>query len=322
MRRYVSNLNPTVKEQYDELSILRRLQVPDRPVDAVLDTDTYNEIDDQFALAYMIRSEDGMRIKGIHAAPFSFKPGRATDPKEGMEKSYQEIRKLLGLLGREDLAGLARKGSGQYLPDENTPIRSEAADHLAELAKLYSSDNPLYIVSIGAITNVASFLLLYPELKDNVVVIWLGGNSLEWPDIYEYNMKQDVAAARVVFGSGVPLVLLPCRGVVSGFSISKPEAEYWLRGKNALCDYLAESLIAYAESKSDLPTWTKPIWDVAAVAWLLGGFMLDRLEISPIPEYDFQWGRDRTRHLIRYVYYVERDLLMNDLIKKLTGRKE
>ncbi len=321
MKRYVSNLNPAVKEQHDNVSIIKRLQIPDKPVDAVLDTDTYNEIDDQFALAYMIASGDRIHVKGIHAAPFSFKPGRATDPKEGMEKSYHEIHKLLGLMRREDLACLARKGSVQYLPDEKTPVRSEAADHLAELAELYSSDSPLYIVSIGAITNVASFLLLYPELKNNVVVIWLGGHSFDWPDIYEYNMKQDVAAARVVFGSGVPLVLLPCRGVVSGFSISKPEVEYWLKGKNALCDYLSDSLIEYAESKSSLPTWTKPIWDVAAVAWLLGGFMLDRLEISPIPEYDFQWGRDKTRHLIRYVYYVERDLLMNDLIQKLTGGK-
>ena len=69
MRRYVSNLNPTVKEQYDELSILRRLQVPDRPVDAVLDTDTYNEIDDQFALAYMIRSEERIHIKRDPCCP-------------------------------------------------------------------------------------------------------------------------------------------------------------------------------------------------------------------------------------------------------------
>ena len=149
-------------------------------------------------------------------------------------------------------------------------------------------------------------------------MIWLGGHALDWPDIYEYNLRQDVAAVRVVFDSGVPLVLLPCRGVVSSFSISKPEVEYWLKGKNPLCDYLSDALVRYAESKTSLPTWTKPIWDVTAVAWLLGGFMHDRFEPCPIPDYDYHWGTDNTRHLIKYVYQIERDLLLYDLIKKLT----
>lgn len=53
-------------------------------------------------------------------------------------------------------------------------------------------------------------------------------------------MYQDVAAARVVMQSGVPFVQLPCRGVVSAFTVSKPELEFGLKGKNALADYLAE----------------------------------------------------------------------------------
>ena len=90
MRRYVSNLNPTVKEQYDELSILRRLQVPDRPVDAVLDTDTYNEIDDQFALAYMIRSEDRIHIKGIHST-FRMKTPRYARKRQTIWPNWQSF---------------------------------------------------------------------------------------------------------------------------------------------------------------------------------------------------------------------------------------
>ena len=49
--------------------------------------------------------------------------------------------------------------------------------------------------------------------------------------IFAFNAKQDVAAARVLLGSGVPLVLLPGRGVVDHFSTTGPELEYWLRGK-------------------------------------------------------------------------------------------
>ena len=45
--------------------ILHRLRWPEKPVDVVLDTDTYNEVDDQFALAYMIASDDKLNVKAL-----------------------------------------------------------------------------------------------------------------------------------------------------------------------------------------------------------------------------------------------------------------
>ena len=66
--------------------------------------------------------------------------------------------------------------------------------------------------------------------------------------------------------------------------------------------------------------WSRAIWDVTAVAWLLDGdFMLDRLEHSPIPEYDDKWGFDKTRHFIKYVYAIKRDNLFDDLFSKLSN---
>ncbi len=56
-------------------------------------------------------------------------------------------------------------------------------------------------------------------------------------------MQQDIPAARVVFDSGCPLVQLPCRTVVSAFYTTKPELEYWIKGKNPLCDYLYEHTV-------------------------------------------------------------------------------
>lgn len=55
----------------DNEKLVRRLKKPKGKVDVVLDTDTYNEIDDQFALAYLIKSEDKLNLKAIYAAPFS-----------------------------------------------------------------------------------------------------------------------------------------------------------------------------------------------------------------------------------------------------------
>ena len=57
-------------EQVDNAALLRRLQRPEGPVDVVLDTDTYNEIDDQYALAYLIKNDEKLKLKAIYAAPF------------------------------------------------------------------------------------------------------------------------------------------------------------------------------------------------------------------------------------------------------------
>ena len=54
----------------DSETLIRRLQKPAGKIDVVLDTDTYNEIDDQFALSYMVKSDDKLNVKAIYAAPF------------------------------------------------------------------------------------------------------------------------------------------------------------------------------------------------------------------------------------------------------------
>ena len=299
--------------------LLKNLQVPAGPIDVVLDTDTYNEIDDQFALSYLLRSGEKLTVKALCAAPFFNE--NSTSPEDGMERSYREIFNLLHLAEREDLNPIVFKGSRTYLPDEHTPVDSPAARELVRLARGYSPEKPLFVVAIGAITNVASALLMDPAITDNVVIVWLGGHALEWPETGEFNMMQDVAAARVVFGSGAPVVQLPCMGVVDHFYATGPELRYWLGGKNALCDYLVahteEAANAYAAGK----VWSRVIWDVTAVGWLLNDsnrLMEGRIIPAPLPQYDNHYSIDFTRHPSCYVWCIHRDALMQDLIEKLT----
>jgi len=300
----------------DQELLLRRLQKPAGKVDVVLDTDTYNEIDDQFALSYLVKSDEKLCLKAVYAAPFF--NDKSTGPADGMEKSYQEIIHIFTLLGREDLKQCAFRGSKDYLPDENRPVISEAAEDLSKRAMDYTPENPLYVAATGAITNVASAILLNPAIIDRIVIVWLGGNSYDWYDNREFNLSQDVAAGRIIFGCGAAVVQLPCMGVVSAFTTTGPELEYWLRGKNALCDYLTDVTTKEAALCQGTKFWSRAIWDVTAVGWLLGGdFMLDRLEPSPIPQYDHRYSFDRTRHLIRYVYHIKRDNLFGDLFTKL-----
>ena len=298
---------------------IKKLERPTGKIDVILDTDAYNEIDDQFAIAYMLANRDKLNVKAIFAAPFT--NSKSTGPKDGMEKSYNEIKKVLALI--EDTENIdVFKGSENYLKDEKTPEISPAAEHLVKLAEQYDSNKPLYVVGIGAITNIASAILINPEIMEKIVVVWLGGHALHWPDTKEFNLYQDVAAARIIFGCGAPFVQLPCMGVVSSFTFSEADLTYWLLGKNKICDYLARNTIDEASSYAKGKPWTRVIWDVTGIAWLIDGkFFSERLERSPIPEYDGYYALNGNRHFIKYIYHVNRDALAEDLFNKLINLK-
>lgn len=305
------------REQY-----FKNLDVPYGKIDVILDTDTYNEIDDQYAIAYMLKSEDKLNIKGFCAAPF-FGNGKSASPEEGMENSYKEILKVLKLAGREDLNNIVYEGSRGYLIDENTPVESPAADFIAEQANRYSPENPLYILGIGAITNVASAILKNPNVKENCVLVWLGGHTMNMPRAAsEFNMMQDIAASRIVFRCGIPIIQIPAVGVTSHLITSKHELKYWLEGKNSLCDYLYQNTVETAESYAKGKPWTRVIWDIAGVAWLLNEanrFMQDMITHAPIPEYDHQMSCDPRKNLIKSVWLINRDAIFEDMFNKLAN---
>ena len=87
------------------------------------------------------------------------------DQKTVWKKGYQEIHHILDLWKMQELKEHVYRGSSQYLPDEETPVASDAAAHLAALRLAIRREKPLYVMSLGAITNVASALLMKPEIK-------------------------------------------------------------------------------------------------------------------------------------------------------------
>lgn len=322
-----------VKKRRDKMDLknIDKLNMLNKPmkkiIDVVLDTDTFNEIDDQYALAYLLNSDEKLNTIAIHAAPFFNHKVRS--PEEGMLKSYQEILKVLDLMDRNELQSIVYKGSNRTLSNESDSVPSEAVDNLIKLSQAYSKENPLYVVAVAGLTNIASALLKDPTLVNRMVLVWLGGHSYDWSvdpsfDLWEgypneeFNLMQDIYAAKVVFNSNVMMVHVPCMGVVSGFTTTGPELEYWLKGKNKLCDYLVEVTEKEAVVDNEGDTWSREIWDVAAVAWLLdGNFMWDRYTMKPAIQNDGAYSHDQNGDLIKYVYYIDRDNLFSDLFRKL-----
>lgn len=210
------------------------------------------------------------------------------------------------------------------MKDEKTPVISPAAKDLAERAMAYTEEEPLYVLAIGAITNVASAIVLNPEIVKRIRVVWLGGHALEWSHTKEFNMRQDVAAARVVFSCGAGLVQLPCCGVVDMLRTTGPELEYWLGGKSPLCDYLVRHTVEEAESYAKGKPWSRVIWDVTAVAWLLdaeGKMMQQKIIPAPMPGYDHHYEQKPNGHDMAYVWHINRDALFESLFTKLVNMK-
>ena len=231
-------------------------------IPAVLDTDTYNEVDDQFALVYALLSPK-IDLKAVFAAPYW--NDRSSGPADGMEKSYEEILRLLAYLGVPS-ADYAWRGAAQYMAGKSEPVDSPAARRLIELA--HAEPNLLYVMTIGCPTNVASALLIDPSIAEKIVVVWLGGQPREWPTANEFNLMQDVYASQVLFDSGVPMVRFPCSQVTEQLHTTIPELDYYLTGKTELGTYLANCVREYAPKDKNQIAWSKVIWDIIAVAWL------------------------------------------------------
>ena len=253
-------MNPIIT---DNAARLKMLEWKEGILDVVLDTDAATEVDDPFAISYLLLSPERFRVKAVYAAPFSMNE-RAQDPKTGMEMSYREILNIQKLCHKEGGCEV-KKGSASYLSDKKRPVPSAAGSDLAERAMKYSPENPLYVIGIGAGTNIASALLQQPEIISRIVVVWLAGNDFNLsPDVY--NIYQDVKAAQVIFDSGVPLLHVPCNFVTSHMITGVPELESCIGGKNELCDYLISIVKDYGQ---DTFAWGKTIWDLGAVGCLM-----------------------------------------------------
>lgn len=291
-----------------------RLALPTGPVAMVLDTDTYNEIDDQFALVYSLLSPN-LTVEAIYAAPFF--NTRSSGPADGMIKSYEEILRLLALLKRPH-EGFAFKGADRYMGDLTTPVRCAAVDDLIARAR-QPRQGLLYVVAVGAITNVSSALALAPDIAERIVVVWLGGNPEYWPTAKEFNLQQDMAASRYIFDCGVALVHVPCKNVAEHLRTTLAEVERYVKGKGALGDYLYR---IYEEHFSEHYARSKVLWDVSTIAYLNSPEWTPSLvRPAPVLNQDMTWSpAPAGRHVYRDVVDVKRDLVFGDLFRKLASQ--
>lgn len=301
-----------VQAQNDVSSLISRLEpASDGVLQVILDTDTYNEIDDQFAVVYALLAKERLKVNAIYAAPFL--NTRSESAGDGMEKSHEEILRLLSRMDI-DPEGFVFKGSDRFMIDnDGQPVPSEATQHLINHVK--NTEGLTYVVTLGAPTNVSSAIMLAPEIKDKIVVVWLGGKAHYWSTATEFNLMQDLKASQVLFDSGVPLVQIPTNPVTSHLMTSLPEIEKYLKDQGAIGHYLYE---IYEDYYSDHYAKSKVIWDISAVAYLLNDKWFNTTLVqSPILTSEMTYSIDRSRHFIRVVNNLHRDPIFGDMFKRI-----
>lgn len=278
-------------------------------INLILDTDTYNECDDQFALSYLIKLKDLFNIEAITVAPYSHTK-RDVKVRDGQELSYNEILKICNWLNF-DTDNKVFKGSMDYIQN-GYDEKNDAVNKIIEIAL---KNNKTYILGIGAITNIALAIKKEPKIVNKIEIIWLGGNELGYEDNLEYNFRQDVEAVKIVFESKVKLTILPCRNIVSELRIDINTLKKYLENKSELCNYLIERF--YNDGYHGIQE-SRVIWDIAVIAYMINKNWFETKQIScPNIREDTSYEVTNNRHNITFVTKLYRNKIYEDLFNKL-----
>jgi len=284
----------------------------------ILDTDMFNEIDDQFALTYLIKSLDVFDLQAITIAPF-LKSGYANTKtlEEGTEKSYETTLKLLDMLEKSEYKNIVYKGATKYLSDSEES--NSAVDKIIEIAK---KNDKTIILAIGAITNVALAIKKSPDIVDKIKVVWLGGNTFLTKDNSEFNFRQDIEAVRTVFESGVELVVIPCRNVAANLSTTIYELEHYLNKDTELNNYLKEIFRnckkPYIKEPKDEIGASKTLWDISVIAYEINKEWFKEEEIScPTILDNGLYEQTNNRHIVTFVNDLYRNKIYQDFFIKM-----
>ena len=295
------------KEIYEKISKLNKKKIT-KKVNVILDTDIYNECDDQFAVAYLLKSQDKFNIEAITVAPYHHDNNISIE--EGIDKSYDEIIKICNWL-HFDWTNKLFKGSTDYLENDYNE-ENGAVNKIIEIA---NKNDKTYVLAIGTITNVALAIKKEPKIINKIEVIWLGGHSFLSKDNKEFNFKQDVQAVRNVFESKVKLTIIPCKNVASNLRTSIYELEHFLKGKSELCDYLCQRF--YNDGVHGIQE-RRVIWDISVIAYMINKELFYTEEVScPNINNDTSYELTTKNHKITIVNYLNVDKIYKDLFKKL-----
>lgn len=279
----------------------------------IVDTDAKNEADDQFAIVQAMLSPK-FDIAGFVAAHFGQE--RCSD---SMIQSYKELEKIFELMDFPT-EGMLYRGAETAMPDKKTAVASEGAELIIREA-MKEDDKPLYVIFLGAITDLACAYLMEPRIAKRLTAIWIGGGR--YPDGGpEFNLGNDINAANVVFSSPIELWQVP-KNVYEMMPISLAELEYRAAPHGKIGRYLLDQLNEHAheDGPRKSPFRTGETWvlgDNPAVGLLLyeHRFEFDWVP-APMITGEMSYVHTNLNRPIRVYRSIDSRLILDDLFAKL-----
>jgi inosine-uridine nucleoside N-ribohydrolase len=226
----------------------------------VLDCDTANEVDDQFAIAHALGLPEGtFEVRGVISVHNTTAHGPTS------RDLYQEEAERVVTLCGSDVPCIP--GAERPMESMDEPVPSAGLEFLVEEARL----GPLTVVATGPATDVASLFLAAPELQENVRVVWLGGFGDEatyqvWHNrMGELNGRADIAAYRTLLEAPLGLLHIPTWPAPAKILVDPAPFGEELRALGRpVASYLAGILQPLAAEYEDRPG--KELWDLACIA--------------------------------------------------------
>lgn len=275
----------------------------------IINTDAKNEVDDQFAIVQAMLTQS-FDIRGIIPAHFG-----DSKSKNSQFESRQEVELVLDKMGMKDKVRIA-DGAKTAMTDMATPVESEGARLIIEEA-MNTGDEPLYIAFLGPLTDMASAILMEPEIcKKNVKVIWIGGR--DYPDGgWEYNLKNDIISANVVLQSDIEVWQIP-RNVYRMMPVSFAELYQRVYPHGEIGRYLADNVRLFNNADKSRPTEYRILGDSPAI----GVIMFEdcgkwSIQDAPVIGDDMKYIDKVNGRKIRVYEDVDARFILEDLYAKL-----
>lgn len=284
-------------------------EVPDyKKIRVIVDTDAACEADDPFAIAHALMCKK-LEIKAIFAEQFG--------SPDTTKRSYDEIVTILEAMEMDVPVFMGEEGKLSDVKDKEI---SPASKFLISEA-LKEDSKPLFVLCLGAITNIASAIKACPEIINKMTVVWIGGQGYDSfsKDFREFNAGNDIEAANIVISSGVNLWQIPSN-VYSTMHIGLAEIQKRIYPCGKIGKHLFENMIQYNMSK--YAGWT------AGESWSLGdspvvGVVLDQncgkweYKEAPIFNEDTTYSFEKGRPQIRVYTSINSRFILEDMIAKL-----
>jgi purine nucleosidase len=282
-----------------------------RDRDVILTTDCGAEVDDQFAITYLMLVPQ-IHVKGIVTTHAPNLPKQA-------ESSAACVNDILHRLGASPAVPVFA-GSDVALTGR-APLRNAGVDFMLETSRQYSAANRLVIITIGATTDVASAFLLDPTLGERVEILTMGFNS--WPKGTDpWNIKNDPLAYKVILDSAAPVTIGAADVCQAHLRLDDYSAARMLRGHGDMAEWLNTLTQDWIKNNAELVasvvkprTWV--IWDTIVVADLLGFTTAD---IRPRPALNLEdqtFSFPRTTKTVRWITSVDEKQMWLDFMRRL-----